>query len=300
VNSKAALHNVSESMRSRGLRAWSWLGTVAVVTALAAPVFAQQDADPQTPRLGVAANGLRGFARTALPISPIELSVAGSAGYGLTESIEPVDGSHHRIQGVLGVGVSPLPFLSFALVIDGRIDLHPDDDDSEGPYGGSVGDPRLLARVGHALSPDLSIGADLTIWFPGNQAPSYEPGATTADLRALFAYAPKRTGLRLLSAAGFRLDNSGASAPDVARLRFGDRLAIGLSDSNAVLAALGVGYRFTDLELFTELSGDLLVGSKAPELLASPLRATVGARYDLSRAWALELSSCRSSRGSAL
>lgn len=240
----------------------------------------------------MAANGLRGFIRTAVPVSPIELSVAGSAGYGLTESIDPVDGAHHRINGVLGVGVAPLPFLSFALTLDGRIDLHPDD--GEGPYGGSVGDPRLLARIGHALSDDASLGADLTVWFPGNQAPSYEPSATTVDLRALFAYAPRRQGLRFLSAAGFRLDQSGASAPDVPRLRFGDRLSIGLSDSHAVLAALGLGYRFAALELFTELSADLLVGSKAPELLESPLRASLGARYELSRAFTFEISSTAS------
>jgi len=170
-----------------------------------------------------------------MPIAPVELNVAGSAGYGLTESIDPVDGSHHRIAGTLGVGISPLPFLAFALTLDGRIDLHPDD--GEGPYGGSVGDPRLLARIGHALSEDFSIGADVTAWFPGNQAPSYEPGATTADMRALFAYAPRPGRFRLLGAAGFRRDQSARSAPEVERLRFGDRLALGLSDSHAVLAA---------------------------------------------------------------
>jgi hypothetical protein len=302
VNSSAALNSVWESMKSLRLLAQPWVGAIAVLAALAVPRVAHAEDSDETPRMGVASNGLRGFARTALPISPIELSVAGSAGYGFTESIDPIDGAHHRVNGVLSVGVAPLPFLSFALTLDGRIDLHPDDselnpdpDDGEGgPYGGSVGDPRLLARIGHALNPDLSIGADLTIWFPGNQAPSYEPGATSADLRALFAYAPRQTGIRFLSAAGFRLDNSGASAPDTSRLRFGDRIAIGLSDSHAVLAALGVGYRFTELELFSELSADLLVGGKAPELLASPLRATLGARYDLSRAWAFEITSTAS------
>jgi len=273
-------------MKLLRLLACRLLSVIAVWAALVAPSFAQEDDD--SPRLGVAANGLRGLVRTALPLSPIELSIAGSAGYGFTDSIAPIDGAHHRVTGTLGVGVAPLPFLSLALTLDGRIDLHPDD--GEGPYGSSVGDPRLLARVGHALGRDVQIGADLTVWFPGNQAPSYEPGATTADLRALFAYAPRQSAFRLLTAAGFRLDNSATSAPDdYDRLRFGDRVALGLSDSHAALAALGAAYRWTDLELFTELSADLLVGGDAPELLTSPLRASLGARYDLSRAWAFEL-----------
>jgi hypothetical protein len=271
--------------------ALSWVSAIAVMTVLVAgPAFAQDSGG--TAKLGVAASGTRGLLRTALPVAPVELNVAGSAGYGFTESIDPVDGAHHRAIGLLGVGVSPLPFLTFALTLDGRIDIHPDE--GEGPYGGSVGDPRVLARAGHALSSDVSIGADVNVWFPGNKAPSYEPGATSVDLRALFAYAPKHGRFRLLSAAGFRFDQSGASSPAVERLRFGDRLAIGLSDSHAVLAALGAAYRLTDLELFTELSADLLVGSKAPELLASPLRATIGARYDLSRLIALELSTTAS------
>jgi hypothetical protein len=271
--------------------ALTWLCAIAGMAVLVAgPAFAQDSA--ATPKLGVAASGTRGLVRTALPIAPIELNIAGSAGYGFTESIDPVDGAHHRAIGLLGVGVSPLPFLTFALTLDGRIDIHPDE--GEGPYGGSVGDPRVLARAGHALSSDVSIGADVNVWFPGNKAPSYEPGATSVDLRALFAYAPKHGRFRLLSAAGFRFDQSGASSPEVERLRFGDRLAIGLSDSHAVLAALGAAYRVMDLELFTELSADLLVGSQAPELLASPLRATIGARYDLSRLIALELSTTAS------
>jgi hypothetical protein len=275
-----------ESMKPFRLLACRVLGAIVVWAALAAPVLAQDHDDSR--QLGVAANGLRGLVRTALPLSPIELSIAGSAGYGFIDPIAPIEGAHHRVNGTLAVGVAPLPFLAFALTLDGRIDLHPDD--GEGPYGSSVGDPRLLARVGHALGRDVQIGADLSVWFPGNQAPSYEPGATSAELRALFAYAPRAEGFRLLTAAGFRLDNSAASAPDdYDRLRFGDRVAIGLSESHAVLGALGAAYRWTDLELFTELSADLLVGGKAPELLASPLRASLGARYDLSRAWALEL-----------
>jgi hypothetical protein len=263
----------------------------AALGVLVAALPARADAHEPSP-VGVAASGMRGLVNAAQPWSPEEINVAGTAGYGMTESIAPVDGAHHRVAGVLGASVAPLPWLAVGLRIDGRVDLHPDEGD--GPHGTAIGDPRLLARVGGMLGSELSIGSELAVWFPGQNAPSYEPSATTVDLKGLFAYQPEASGFALLVNAGFRLDQSGNSSPDLSRLTFGDRIALGISDSHAVLGALGAAYRINATELFAELSADLLVGSRAPELLASPLRAALGVRYAASDVVSFELSALSS------
>jgi hypothetical protein len=106
---------------------------------------------------------------------------------------------------------------------------------------------------------------------------------------------PKQSAWSLFASGGFRLDNSANSAPDLARLREGDRLALGLSDFNAVLAGLGVATRFGSRgEAFVEFSGDFLVGQNAPPLRESPLRAALGGRYFASRALQAELTATAS------
>lgn len=237
--------------------------------------------------LGTSTSGLRGLVVTGLPLPQRELALTAAAGYGFTEPFEPVEGAHHRVQGGLSAAVAPLPWLACALRLDGRLELHPDD--GRGADSTGFGDPRLLVRAGHALAPDLSIGLEAGLWFPGTDAPSFEPSATSVDARALLAFTPEGPWVAL-GALGFRLDQSANSAPDVMRLRLGDRISLGLSDSNALLVALGLARRLGDeAELFGELSGDLLVGSDAPELLQSPLRAALGGRYFVSRAVQTEL-----------
>lgn len=238
---------------------------------------------------GLASNGLCGLATVASPVCDRLLSVAANASYGYTESLGPVDGAHHRLGGSLGIGVVPLPWLALALRFDGRFDLHPEDargDDSTG-----AGDPRVFLRAGHALRRDLSLGGEAVIWLPGADAPSFEPKATTVDLKALLAYRLTRIPLSLLGNVGMRLDQSAASAPDLTRLRPGDRISLGLSDSHALLIALGAsGSLPGGTELFGELALDLLVGDDAPSFSGSPLRATLGARKPIIPTLIAELS----------
>jgi hypothetical protein len=255
-----------------------------VVLLACAPALAQDAAQPV---LGTAASGLRGLVHTGLPLPSPELNLSAAAGYGFTEPFSPVPGAHHRAQGSLGLALAPLSWLAFALRLDGRLELHPDDGD--GAHSAGFGDPRLLARAGHALSRALSLGVEVALWFPGHEAPSFEPSATSADARALLAFTPDGPWV-VLGALGFRLDNSASSAPDLTRLRLGDRISLGLSDSNAALVAAGAARRFgAQVELFGELSADLLLGSRAPAAHESPLRAALGGRYFPSRALQAEL-----------
>jgi hypothetical protein len=218
------------------------------------------------------------------------VGIAGTAGYGYTESVGPIAGAHHRTAGSLGVGYTPLPWLSLSLRVDGRLDIHPPD--PEGADGTMVGDPRLSARMGHAIRSDLTLGGSLGLWFPGAEAPSFKLGATSIDLKALAAWRPKGKGpWTVVGNVGFRLDNSASSAPDLRRVRPGDRLSLGLSDSHAVLAAVGVAYQIGLLaEVFLDVSADILVGEKAPTFTDSPLRVSLGGRYFLKHSLQLELS----------
>lgn len=246
----------------------------------AAPASAQQTAVNRT-----SSYGLDGLDRTAWPAPAPNFAVAGTAGYGMTESVPGAGGgSHHRLTGTLGAGVT-LPrkasWLSLALRFDGRLDFHPED--TTGPsYGTGVGDPRLVLRGGYQVTDTVQVGADAILWVPGEAAPSVDFGATTADLRVLTAYEPESVPLAVLGFAGFRLDNSAKAAPDLTRLRGGDRLVLGVSDFDAVLVGVGLAYDVTEtVQVFGEVSGDVLVGSGAPPLGQSPWRASLGARYPL-------------------
>jgi hypothetical protein len=248
------------------------------------------------PSVGLNAGATHGLVYTEQPLARpdhsegIDLTLAASAGYGVTERIRPATGAQHRAQGTLAAAVAPLPWLSVALRFDGRIEAHPHDDRSA--YVTAFGDPRLAVRAGYALNPKLSLGAELLAWFPGADAPSLKAAATSLDGRLLGAYASD--GWSLLAAAGARWDNSRKLGLDRSRLRVSDRITFGISDSNALLFALGAARRVDAWEVFGELSADALIGARAPSFVRSPLRAAVGARYTVTHALQLELTTLTS------
>jgi hypothetical protein len=316
ANPAASTRQTRASRRSVGTRPWlfaTWFalvgtsaGFIALLTASAASAQTQAE-------VGTATSGMHGLINTGLPVAPRELNLTASAGYGVTEAFAPVKGAHHRVQGGIAAAVGPLPWLTLGLRLDGRIEMHPDDYD--GAHSAAFGDPRLLARVGKQLDPAWSLGFELGTWFPGAKAPSYVASATSFDFRGLGAFTPEHSPWALLGMVGFRWDNSANAAPDLTRLRLGDRISLGLSDSNAVLLAVGLARHIEpSIEVFGELSADLLIGSEAPALLESPLRAALGGRYGFSRGWQADLTatvsmskrppsvrtihSCRSSRAS--
>ncbi len=228
---------------------------------------------------------LPGIVRVGIPTTERRFSAAGSAGYGYLEPQSSSDGSHQRVMGTASAAIAPLPQLAFALRFDGRYDHHPDD--GMGAHSGEVGDPRFLARAGTTFG-DFRVGGELGLWLPGQTAPSIAFDATTLDARLLGSYVP-RSGPTIGILAGFRLDNSAKAISHPELLRFGDRLVLGLSDFDAVLVGAGISVPIQKTELLGELSGDLLVGSGAPKITDSPLRADLGVRHHLNDAFALEL-----------
>lgn len=285
-------------MNALGRQVWQVAGAGGLALALASTHAHADDAASEGPPagLGDTAWALPGFVRVGVPgVAARRVAISGSAGYGLTEGqsragapappTTPADSAHHRLIGGAAIGVAPISALELALRFDGRYDLHPDD--GGGTHSGAVGDPRLLARYGVRAGEALRLGVEAAAWFPGKSAPSLSLDATTVDARALAAWAP-RTGPVVGLGAGFRFDQSHKVAPPIDRLRSGDRLALGLSDFNAVLVGVGIAVPVGSTEILGELSAELLVGAAAPGVGKSPLRITGGVRQRLTEAFGLE------------
>lgn len=206
-------------------------------------------------------------------------ALAVTAGYGFTEPLTEDDSAHHRLSSRLAGAIAPLSWLNVAAMFDARYDKHSND------YG-AVLDVALAARAFAAVS-DVRLGLELRPWLPGAEDPSTAFRALSLDSRLLFGV--DLGTVRVATTAGYRLDRTAASGEDAARLSFSDRIALGVSDFDALLVGAGVGVPLGRTELLIEASGDILVGSGAPSVTESPLRATGGVRHHLSKRFAVEL-----------
>ncbi|MEI9953960.1 MAG: carboxypeptidase-like regulatory domain-containing protein [Pseudomonadota bacterium] len=214
-----------------------------------------------------------GIARTA------PAAVAGTLGYGFTEPQNAADGAHHRLSLRAAGAVPVVRWLSVGAVIDSRYDQHPDD-------SGGVVDTALQARASTALG-IWQLGAGIVGRLPGAESLETMTRSASVEGQALLATTLGR--VRIASLAGYRLDRGGAAGSDAAHLSSGDRLALGLSEFDAVLLGLGASVRVGKSELLAEVSADVLVGKDAPAFSQSPLRVALGARRAVARGLSLEL-----------
>ena len=282
VQSHAAASSRHPSVSLLLVLARFWL-----VVAIGCAARSSVQAQPIAAEVGASASAQRGLYQTGLPLAPRELQLRVNAGYGVLERLSRAPGIEQRLAGGLAVGITPVPWLGFGLKLDGRLELHKND--GMGSHIAGFGDPRLSVRAGHALGEAWSVGAELSLWMPGRDAPSWVVKATSLDGRALVSYRPRAARWALLGSLGARLDNSASAAPPRVQLRVGDRISMGLSDSHAILAALGGIYRVApEWHVLAELSADVLVGSQAPGFGDSPLRAAGGARYCFLAPWCAE------------
>jgi len=235
-----------------------------------------------------ARDALPGLGRIAIiaPV-PVAWSLAWTSGYGYTESVMGDSDAHHRVGGSLAASMRLLRELAVAIRLDGRYDRHTGVPGSPGnPNGddGWIGDTRIVVRGGRSVAPRLHVGGEVVVWFPGERPMVPALDGTSVDLLGLAALSLS-PALRVAVQGGARLDRSAESAPNADRLSQADRLALGISDSNAVLLGAGAGLHRGPLEAFAELSWDLLVGADAPAMTESPMRAGLGARYRLTDQW---------------
>ena len=207
------------------------------------------------------------------------LSVLSAAGFGYTGAVLNSGDSHDRMSGRLMVDGRVLPWLALTLSLDGRYDRH--DVPGQPAPSGYVGDPRLYARADRRLNDAFSVGARVGLWLPGARAPSLPIGAASPELALLSTYMPARWPLSVSVNAGYRLDRSAHTAENAALLSPSDRLALGVSDFDAALLGAGATVGRGVVQGYLEASWELLVGSRAPGALTSPIYLGTGLRAQL-------------------
>jgi len=210
----------------------------------------------------------------AQPGKPGALAVAVDASGGLTEALQPKDGAHERFAAGLAAAVDATNWLDFGAWVGGRYDLHPRD--SVGNDDGLLFQSELSSRLAFQKGA-LGYGLEATAWLPGGSDVGASVSALSADGKLLLS--GRGENVLVAGNLGYRFDRSARAAGEPARLRFGDRSALGASDYDALLAGLGVGYSAGRTLLFGEASAQLLLGS--PKLMASPLWLSLGVRRPL-------------------
>jgi hypothetical protein len=210
----------------------------------------------------------------AQPGKPGALAVAVDASGGLTEALQAKDGAHERFAAGLAAAVDATRWLDFGAWVGGRYDLHPRD--SVGNDDGLLFQSELSSRLAFQKGA-LGYGLEATAWLPGGSDVGASLSALSADGKLLLS--GRGENVLVAGNLGYRFDRSARAAGEPARLRFGDRSALGASDYDALLAGLGIGYSAGRTLLFGEASAQLLLGS--PKLMASPLWLSLGVRRPL-------------------
>jgi hypothetical protein len=218
--------------------------------------------------------------------APTGPTLLATGGYGYTESVLGLGDAHHRLAGSLALDERPRPWLDLALRLDGRYDVH--SIPGQPTDTGWVGDPRLFARVDRAWAGGLRLGARAGLWLPGRNAPSVDWGAITPELVGLASYAAPGGIFALTANVGYRLDRSAHTAADAAQLSAADRSALEVSAFNAILAGVGATVGRGPAQGFVEASAELLIGSGAPPVKASPILVGAGGRFAVTRNVRLE------------
>lgn len=266
-----------------------WVARTCARGALLCALCVAAPAGADEPRLGTGPSALPGYNR--VPVVGVARRGALSSlgmGYGVTESQVDAPGSHHRLGARAAASVTPVGWLDIALATNLRHDRHSEEDDL-GADDGTALDSELYAQAGSDVGGDLHVGAGVRASFVRGVTLGRSLSNPVLDLQLLTAYVPDDSGFSLGMLAGFRYDRTAQAVLDPAQYRAGDRLALGLSAFNAVPLGLGASYRFGATEVIGELSGELLLGADAPDITASPWRASAGARQQLSDALALRL-----------
>jgi hypothetical protein len=243
---------------------------------------------PARDGLPFAENAMPGIHRVgfAAPVPYQWATGALTAGYGYTEPQGGGDSGHHRQVGRAAVAFWPAEWLGAGLRLGERYDYHPRDGTGRGPDDGWLVDPTLDFRAAFGLAQGLYAGPDVSVWLPGTERAGVSLDSTTVDARFLITGCTYHLNAGAL--AGFRFDQSAQAGKDAARMRPGDRLALGLSDFNAILLGAGASYAVKQTVVKGELTGDLLIGAHAPSIAKSPLRAAAGVEQILGRSLSLE------------
>jgi hypothetical protein len=237
--------------------------TAGAASALAQPVAIGGWATPALGRVLVAQEAEPGLAISAF------------GGWGFTEDVLGEGDAHHRVAGGGAIAGRPLRWLTIGGRIDGRWDAHVlegNDDES------LVGEPRLMVRGDVEVARGVSLGLASILFVPGFDAPSLDFEASTLDLRALASWRPDGLPLVLALDLGWRFDGTARAVERPVPFSRADMVSLGASDSDALLLGAGAVVRIEQVEIFGEITADVLVEN---DTAASPVRLAAGARAAL-------------------
>src|SRR5689334_19068047 len=163
------------------LTAALWLGLALAPWLLAQPAGAEQ------PVPAIAPDGLSGgrYVAAGLDGDRPSLRLAGTAGYGFTESVLGMRDRHHRIAGELAIALVVAPWLQLALAGELRVDRH--SPDALGRETGVLGSTRLGTRHVLRLGSRAALGFAPKVLFPGADRLARGFRAASYELMALFS-----------------------------------------------------------------------------------------------------------------
>lgn len=200
--------------------------------------------------------------------------------YGFTEPQNGSSDSHQRLGGSLAAAIAPWSFVALGLKADFRHDIHGSDID--GKDSGSVVDLTPHLRLGGVVGEGFHLGAEGRVKLPGATVGESGGPDPEVDARALFAYSALPTWVFALH-AGYKFGHDGRILTEAESMRAGDRVALGLSEFDAIVLGIGMVKAVGKSELLGEVTSEMLLGSGAPDFLKSPLRAAAGIRHPLVR-----------------
>ncbi len=267
--------SASSPRRSPGRRAgriclrWVFLLGLAL---LAGPAASGARAEPPLPALG--ADGLSSgrYVASGLDRDQLSLRLAGSLGYGFTESVLSKRDRHQRGAGELAIALVVAPWLQATLSGELRVDHHSPDGD--GRETGLLGSTRLATRHVLSLGPRMALGLAPRVHFPGAESPARGFRAASYELLALFSARLPRE-LELSLNAGYRLDRTRLAHEDARALPEPQRLAAGLTDAkNACLLGALLVAPLGPFRLSAEWSWELLLAARV-RANESPMRVRV-------------------------
>jgi Carboxypeptidase regulatory-like domain len=272
------------SRRALG-QAWSALSLMAMCLVLSPSTHAA--AQPRTECVRCTSTGDAPDALPGLYDVPIATlrpalsgTISGSGGWGFAADDTIPGADRHRVYGGLAGSLHVLEWLSFGFRFQGRWEsvFAPSGQDS-----GLVGWPTLTARAAFEPIAGLGIGADLSAWVYGGDAPSLEFSSASVRGRLFGSYRAELSGSSALTVSatlGGIYDGSRNAAPRAFtdQLEPADRLSLGVNDFSSVVAGLGAALRFDPVEIVAEGNWRIHVGDGAPDAGGWPLIWTLGAR----------------------
>lgn len=265
-----------EYFLSWGRFALSILGGVAVCASVLEG-GAKAEGGESSSRMPVSDRALPGYSRVAIPRGDSRDWVAGAVlGYGYTETQHLAPGAHHRFDGRVVLGGQPLPGLGVSARTHLQVDQHQSDE--LGADVGIVWESELYAVFGGEAFPNTFLGAGVGAGFTQGDSVTESLVNPRVDFHALASYVPPASPYTFGILAGYRYDRRRRAVGEPSRFRVGDRLALGVSEFNALSVGLGGSYQVGDTQFVAELSADFLLGHASPGIGKSPQRAVVSAR----------------------